>query len=236
MVQVQGEKKINVRGLILEVTRRCNQQCAHCLRGKQQQIDMTPETIDFILDHVESIGEVCFSGGEPSLNLSIIEYFFEQSKKKGKLPSYFWLATNGLVNQLELATLLLKWFPEMIGPDLCGVAVSIDQFHEKPKENLFRGLSFYDDSKEFPNGREPHQIVAMGMAKKNGLGFLNPYMNISIDYCEEPDDIYIEDLYVSASGLMVGNCDASYEDIDKKGIPLKLLDDHKQLLIALNSL
>ena len=37
---------MQVYSLILEVTRRCNMCCAHCLRGEAENIDMQKETID----------------------------------------------------------------------------------------------------------------------------------------------------------------------------------------------
>ena len=74
---------MQVYSLILEVTRRCNMCCAHCLRGEAENIDMQKETIDKVLDLVDKIECVTFSGGEPSLNLPLIQYFLiEQNKKE----------------------------------------------------------------------------------------------------------------------------------------------------------
>ena len=70
---------MQVYSLILEVTRRCNMCCAHCLRGEAENIDMQKETIDKVLDLVDKIEHVTFSGGEPSLNLPLIQYFFDRA-------------------------------------------------------------------------------------------------------------------------------------------------------------
>ena len=48
--------KICAYNAIFEVTRRCNLSCEHCLRGDAQNLDMTKETVDKVLDHIESIG------------------------------------------------------------------------------------------------------------------------------------------------------------------------------------
>lgn len=56
--------------LAIEVTRRCNMECAHCLRGDAQAVDMTQEIVDRFVDGLEegmSIGDVTLTGGEPSL-------------------------------------------------------------------------------------------------------------------------------------------------------------------------
>ena len=82
-----------IQELILEVTRRCNMSCAHCLRGDAQALNMPREIIDKVLDSVESIGSVLFTGGEPSLNLEAIRYFFTKAEELGKLPYSFYIVT-----------------------------------------------------------------------------------------------------------------------------------------------
>ena len=68
-----------VQDLILEVTRRCNMACEHCLRGDAQNMDMSTEVVDQILEHCDRIGAVTFSGGEPSLNIPLIRYFGQKT-------------------------------------------------------------------------------------------------------------------------------------------------------------
>ncbi len=80
---------MRVYSLILEVTRRCNMCCAHCLRRDAEDIDMEKETVDEILNMVDEIQSVTFTGGEPSLNLPLIQYFFDKADEKGKFPEFF---------------------------------------------------------------------------------------------------------------------------------------------------
>ena len=210
---------MQVYSLFLEVTRRCNMCCAHCLRGEAENIDMQKETIDKILDLVDKIEHVTFSGGEPSLNLPLIQYFFDRAEQKGKFPESFWLATNGKENQEELAILALKaWFkcPEK---EMCGVALSVDAYHELVSEKVLTGLSFYDGSKEHPisSGSIDDFVIRMGRAEENGLGHPPRSMDNKI-YVE---DDKIDVLYVSAKGECVFNCDLPYSYIDEDGIPLE---------------
>ena len=95
---------------------------------------MSKEIIDKVLDQVSYIHIVGFTGGEPTLRFSLIRYFFEQAKKLGKMPEAFWLATNGKKNQWELAKLLLQYYPEMEDKESCGVALSLDNYHDKLSE------------------------------------------------------------------------------------------------------
>ncbi len=210
---------MRVYSLILEVTRRCNMCCAHCLRGDAENIDMQKETIDKILDLVDEIEGVTFSGGEPSLNLPLIQYFFDRAEQKGKFPAYFWLATNGKENQEELAMLVLKAWIKSSEKDLCGVALSVDAFHESVSANLLSGLSFYDACKEQKvSGNDIDSfVIRTGRADENGLGRFPTNMNNRI-YIE---DGTVETLYISAKGQCVFNCDLPYCDIDEDGVPLE---------------
>ena len=51
---------------VIEVTRRCNMQCRHCLRGDAQNVDISNEIIDRFFDGFADgavIENVVFSGG-----------------------------------------------------------------------------------------------------------------------------------------------------------------------------
>ena len=113
--------------MILEVTRRCNMCCEHCLRGDAQNLDMAEETVDKLLEQVGSIATVTFSGGEPSLNVPLIRYFFKKARECGVMPYSFYVVTNGKANQLDLAAVLLEVYPEMEEPEACGISLSVDQ-------------------------------------------------------------------------------------------------------------
>lgn len=210
---------MRVYSLILEVTRRCNMCCAHCLRGDAEDIDMEKETVDEILNMADEIQSVTFTGGEPSLNLPLIQYFFDKADEKGKFPEFFWLATNGKANQEELAILALKAWAKSVEKDMCGVALSVDAYHEPVLNKFLSGLAFYDAGKEHPaSGFDADKfVIRSGRAEENGLG--KPPRNLDNDICIEGDEIDI--LYVSAKGDCVFNCDLPYCTIDEEGIPLK---------------
>lgn len=208
--------KVYVSTLIIEVTRRCNMCCRHCLRGESQNLDMSRETIKEIISKLDGFDSVIFTGGEPTLNLDAIRYFFEEAERQNKLPAMFWLATNGKANQLELAEILLQWYPKMDDKDCCGVAVSEDPFHETSDENIMKGLIFYDNSKTHTAEESFDWVINEGNAKQNGVGRRDRYLDPSI-YIESADKnhIDVESLYVSANGNIIGDCDYSYLEIDK---------------------
>lgn len=214
---------IHVGKLVIEVTRRCNMHCDHCLCGDAQEMDMQKATIDKILDKVDSIESVTITGGEPSLNIPLIRYFFEEAEKRGKLPGSFYIVTNGKAHMLDLAHLILDWYAKFEEPELCGVAISQDVFHEIEWEdernapvNYLTGLSCYrpDDKKHDYNDWD-EWVQSIGRAAENGLG-RNTYRNaegrLSVDIDDDMTDIAL--LYVAATEKISGNCDMSFAEID----------------------
>jgi len=75
-------KKVATDNLVLEVTRKCNMNCAHCLRGNAEDKDISFDLIDILLDNIDSINMITFTGGEPSLNVKALKYFREQVIKR----------------------------------------------------------------------------------------------------------------------------------------------------------
>ena len=62
-------KRLNVDELIIEATRFCNLDCAHCFRGEATTEYMDPNTICNIFENIGSIKKLVISGGEPLLAL-----------------------------------------------------------------------------------------------------------------------------------------------------------------------
>lgn len=49
--------------------------CAHCMRGNAQRVDMDNSVADIVTRQIDSIYNITFTGGEPSLNPEIIRSF-----------------------------------------------------------------------------------------------------------------------------------------------------------------
>ena len=56
-------EKIVFNQLTVEITRKCNMACAHCLRGDAENVDLTNMDIDGVLDQAEAIGRLIITGG-----------------------------------------------------------------------------------------------------------------------------------------------------------------------------
>ena len=223
---------IHVDSLIIEVTRRCNMQCEHCLRGDAQNLDVSHEVLEFIAKTIKP-GTVTFSGGEPSLNVPAIEEYFRLAEKYGTMPSSFYVATNGATSDEQmknLALTLLEAYPKMDEPDMCEVNVSVDMFHEAWKEAdhsaILRGLAFFrvNGKRHSLTDDDMSWLISVGRAAENGIGARDGWdLDTSMESLVQ--DIYVmggethvhfDTLYVSANGNVVSNCDSSYDDIDDK--------------------
>jgi organic radical activating enzyme len=173
-------KRITFNEVELQLTRRCQCKCKHCFRGEAEQKDITPDVIDDFLLQTEMIGLLHITGGEPTLNLDMMQYFLDQLYKKGVLLMKMTIETNGYENSERFVD-LIKQYAKMIKichsmdlkkPEiqhLISVSISNDKYHidegcqpEKAYEFYERELKGYANVFYQKNGLVP---VAVGRAK-----------------------------------------------------------------------
>lgn len=110
---------VHLSSLYIEITRRCNLNCKHCLRGDPMNMDMSKEQIDKILDNLGVCKNICIGGGEPFLAKDSVLYLLEQIKerdmsqaKEGDDYTQFCLIqqigiiTNGLIRDMDIINAL----------------------------------------------------------------------------------------------------------------------------------
>lgn len=205
-----------IRDLILEVTRRCNMICRHCMRGNMQPIDMSTKVVDRLLDSVESIGSVTFTGGEPLLNVPLIRYFTDQVQER-KIPlSSFFVVTNGKKVDMEFVHCLIDLYSYVDDEEgMCGLEMSQDQFHEDVEvPKIYKALKFFHPDARKEDYRRD-SIVNSGLARLNRIGSkVSREGSFSFnDYNE--DTLNPEMVYIAANGNVIHDCDYSYYHIDK---------------------
>lgn len=219
--------EIYVNYLAIEVTRRCNMKCNHCLRGDAQNLDISTAVLSGIAKHIHP-ASVIFTGGEPSLNVPAIKRYFELAERYDTMPAAFYVATNGATSKeqmRDLALTLLEAYSKMEEPDMCEVDVSVDMFHEAFRDNdnakILRGLSFLGQGKKHSvEDDDLSWLLNTGRANKNGIGVRAPEVlrtdmdELVTDYSTEYNSIAFDTLYIAANGNVVDGCDSSYEDID----------------------
>ena len=229
------KQSIAVQDLFLEVTRRCNMTCEHCLRGQAQNVDMTTDMVDKIIDMCDSISHITFTGGEPTLNLAVIAYTFDKCMEKwGYVPPFF-IATNGKEHQLELIPVLAKAYAncDESEREYCAVSLSVDIFHDTVDMNYLKALSFYSSSKEHnPSDSTESWLINMGRAEEYGLAERDPVSSLDTSFYTERynDTISIESLGVTALGEIVTACDYSYDMAKENHVCM--LNELKEVVLA----
>lgn len=141
--------KLTFGSVIIELTRRCNMACAHCMRGNAMDADIDLTYIDQFLDQADMIDSLILTGGEPSLCLDTVEYIIRGLRKRGILLLKLSFITNGRIYSDRLVE-LMKQFKDIIDIS-CGygfapgtydpaketyrvsVGVSLDRYHSAHK-------------------------------------------------------------------------------------------------------
>lgn len=207
--------------LVIEGTRKCNMKCAHCMRGNAQRVNMDNSAADIVTRQVDSIYNITFSGGEPSLNPEIIRNFQYGFMFNDCSIGNFWVTTNARFYKSDFAEALESLYSLCDEKDMCCLTISGDQYHLNQSQ---RAIDEYSDLCFFSDERmkmiDDWNLVNEGMAKKNQFGTRDivPQKTI-LDYTICDDDMYIDDtIYINALGDVLLNSDLSYQTQRKSSI------------------
>lgn len=182
--------KLTFDHLGIEITRRCNMTCGHCEKGEAENVDLSCESVDQLLAQTEMICTLDFLGGEPTLNVDIMEYILEQLYERGIPLFQFGMVTNGLICNDRIIN-VLKGYSELIQTcretcckqaelaelwDYTKIGVSFDSYHkhretcEQNYERYKRELAGYASVTKHRVGEFPHKTgkaVVLGLYDKS---------------------------------------------------------------------
>jgi len=210
--------KVNISNLIVEVTRKCNMTCDHCLRGEAQAVDIDFQYIDSVLSQTEYIGNVTFTGGEPSLNVKAIDYFLMIAKKLKVGIGGFYIATNGMTINEDFVMACLRLYSYSDEKKMCLVDISNDKYHANEgsyNTELLDGLSFIHrkyEKERYDFGFNKFLIME-GRAKENF-----PDTGWKADKkrkIESVEDFNDTEIYLNVHGEIINGCDWSYKSQKK---------------------
>lgn len=91
------DTKHTFNSLAIEITRKCNKKCSHCMRGEAQEITITKEIIDSLFSNVEDCNIIHLTGGEPLLAIPEIEYLINSIIKNKWTTKEINIVTNGSI-------------------------------------------------------------------------------------------------------------------------------------------
>lgn len=219
-----------IKGLAIEVTRRCNLHCEHCMRGDAQNIDIPLSYIDKILDEPELIiHRLVFSGGEPTLVSDIIIYTIEKIIRERKIILSIHITTNGLIYDERLIEALTKYiaYTQKVLPslqkhmeiaDIVNIRLSTDQYHQKiPHQKYYQIPNPHIHVSETGNlDVLDDQVLKTGRYKDGLFGRYFEYKLHPLKITPYPSmTIFENDYYLTATGFVTSNGDGEYQDMDK---------------------
>lgn len=143
-------EKVSLREVTLELGRKCNLKCKHCMKGKSQDVAMSDEVMDALLDNVYFIDEFNFGGGEPLLYVERMETLLRKCKEKGVKVNYITVVSNCTIKSEEFVRVFNEW-GEYTTFRNNRLLVSNDIFHEEyvkehlPSVNLEENIKWYEE-------------------------------------------------------------------------------------------
>lgn len=221
---------LNIYNMVLEITRRCNMSCAHCLRGASQRLDMSYSTLWNAFKDVDHISTLTISGGEPSMKPDIINNIWSIIVNRGITLGGFYVVTNAksTYRRNEFLKYLDRLYERCDEKEMCSLVVSEDQFHTELRTPKMKGFdlvkddfdeySWYDREYFHPGDRKGSIdfVLSEGRALETGVATSPAKLQKPWSVSRYDGEIRVEDdvVYISANGNVTSCCDMSYKRID----------------------
>lgn len=223
-----------VDDLMLEVTRKCNLRCEHCLRGNAQNKSMSRNIIDALFRHVDSVGTLTIGGGEPTLAIDVLWDVYNSILQNHVDIQNIYMVTNGKTLKRELVQVFSQLYQRCSDNEVSGFAVSNDQYHVQQRgftrnvyeyeELCYENEDEYGDYYYLPEDVfQTHtsegslytsNVFARGRAKDWG-GRHEDYLDcLKLDNLRNPQSVFGQ-FYVCYNGDVVGDSNMPYIDMKK---------------------
>ena len=209
--------KSNIDDLIIEITRKCNMACEHCLRGDAENVNLDIAHVEKLFNQVDSIGTLTITGGEPSLHPEIIDQIIEIAKLKEVSIDRFYMVTNAKKVTDEFMVSLIKLYSycnDMTEEGIGGLAISNDDYHDELISENVRKLQIFKFThfKNRDGERYDDNMVNEGRAILNYGGREVEPMAYEI----WDNTISNNDVYLNCKGDILTDCNLSYESQEEK--------------------
>lgn len=224
-------KKIIVEALAFQTTRRCNQNCVHCCKGKSENVDMTKEVIDNLFRsndyEIPEIKHFSMTGGEPSLVPEVIEYLVNTIIELDiNITEHVIYISNGLIYNQSIIDSINKLMKFLISKEKCKMVqlifeLSNDQYHKRPDQDTldkYSKLPFLDKKFLAPRTRTVESTVNEGNAKENNIGGSMTYKDfIEKMNIKSSNDVIVvgNSILIAANGNVVNCSCGSYIEEDE---------------------
>lgn len=242
---------ISVNTVVMETTRRCNMKCEHCLRGEPQNKSMSRQHIVDFFRQIDCIGDIVFTGGEPTLpsGLKVIEDFLSYWRTRTcelNIGS-FYIATNGKVWRPELPGIVAELYNYCSDNEISSVHISSDQWHDNVpdqrkyfKHKLNEELYYLIGRPEFVSDRgeiEQRYILEEGRGTQFATGRTFKPEDIEVSNYRGVSLHGDGEIYLNCNGNVINGCDWSYESQeDPDNIICKASDDLEEVFFQYGQL
>lgn len=242
--------ELNIDRLTIEVTRKCNMNCEHCLRGASQRKTIDNLHIHKIFNLIDSVYSLTISGGEPTLAMDSLEHIVNCIDYDGCSVGDFYIVTNGKTINVER---MARWVNQMYracdSNEISMVGFSFDPWHRdtfnwQQAEKQERNYNNLKEMMEFEygigdNGCDTpiiskhsdetwrHKDLISEGRGANGLGTRElEVKTFEQETYNESISFSETTLYLSSNGWLVAGSNWSYKSIDKrKDIRIAHIDD-----------
>lgn len=217
---------MTINDLALEITRKCNLKCEHCLRGNAQNKTMTEDIMHNLFQHVDHIGMLTIAGGEPSLAIDTLKKLHQHLVWYDVTVDNIFLVTNGKRVSKQLLEIYARLYNYCSDKDISGFAISNDYYHQTARgfhrpvydyiDKLYDTDEYLPEEKiyEHTSKNKSMRLLARGRAKDWGDDN-KPYLDcLKLDDLDNPTKITGE-MYVCYDGTVVGDMNMCYLDMKK---------------------
>ena len=200
-------KKITIPNLIIEITRKCNLSCRHCLQGNPQNLDIDIKYIDTLLAGISEISIVTFTGGEPFLNPTAIQEFIRICKNRKIRVSNFYIATNGTICSPDILHTIIDLYYLCKENEVSCIEISNDKFHTIDDDVVEKLSVLRFVQKKYDKPLPDKYLLNEGRAHENGIG----KQSVKEDpYLISEDSIIEGAIYLNCNGDIIKGCNFSY--------------------------
>lgn len=121
---------LKLSALSVEITRKCNKKCVHCMQGEAQNLSISKEIIDKLFKDIDDCKTIYFGGGEVLLEIDLIDYFVDKLVNSKWNTTDIQLTTNGTILDNRIVDIYDK-FCKSGEERLAILRISDDVFHDK---------------------------------------------------------------------------------------------------------
>lgn len=208
---------LSIYSMIIELTRRCDLKCAHCLRGPQENADLTRHTIGNALRGVDYISCLTLTGGEPSLNPKAIRWVAEEIRCSSTRVDSWYIVTNGArVNRRFLSAVEeLDRACDNSDRMMSALAMSHGFYHGERDTAWYRMQEWSEETGiRIERRTDSEHVINMGRA--GGFGFRPVgFPRVQIEVYGDDISLVEAEAYVTTRGVVYPSCDLSYEVMRK---------------------